>query len=76
MKQLFIVLLLASLSACAVSPHNYRGVPEITWHKLTPEQRMLIVDKSFQQQFGETVKTRDHVKVAKKTKHPHGVKHG
>jgi hypothetical protein len=35
------------LSGCSTE-QAYRGVPEPTWKQLTPEQKQLIVDRSFQ----------------------------
>lgn len=38
------------LTACTPEP-NYRGVPATAWQKLTPEQKQLIVDQSYQTEF-------------------------
>lgn len=48
----FILMSIAlmSLLACTME-NNYRGVPEPTWQQLSGEQKQLIVDRSFQDDF-------------------------
>jgi hypothetical protein len=45
------ILFLSSIllfTGCA-HENNYRGVPEAQWKKLTPEQKQLIVDQSYEE---------------------------
>lgn len=43
-----LVLMTVLLAACAGNT-TYRGVSPQIWKQLTPEQKQLIVDKSYQQ---------------------------
>ena len=40
------------LSACTAE-RNYRGVPAPSWQELTGEQKQLIVDQAYEQEFKE-----------------------
>jgi hypothetical protein len=41
------------LSACTPE-QTIRGVPETTWQQLTPEQKDLIIEQSYQHDIGNT----------------------
>jgi hypothetical protein len=49
-KRFFTIFILGGgllmLTACSTE-QNYRGVPDATWKQLTPQQKQLIVDRSF-----------------------------
>ena len=46
-KHILLIAVMFVLSACTTE-QNYRGVPDTAWKQLTPEQKQLIVDRSFQ----------------------------
>ena len=56
------------LTACVMSPNTYRGVPETTWKHLTAEQREMIVDKSFHEQFADQINSTKPTQGRKKSK--------
>jgi hypothetical protein len=45
-KSANIVILVLALTACSTEKF-YRGVPDTEWRQLTPEQKQLIIDRSF-----------------------------
>jgi len=48
------------LTACTVE-RNYRGVADPFWQELTGEQKQLVVDQAYEQDFGQTLqKTENH----------------
>jgi outer membrane biogenesis lipoprotein LolB len=47
----FLTLLFACLVLCACAENKYRGIPESSWQQLTAEQKQLIIDRSFQNEF-------------------------
>jgi hypothetical protein len=50
LKSIIVFAILSTtilLTACTPE-HNVRGVPDTTWQQLTPEQKQLIIDQSFQ----------------------------
>jgi len=49
-KILSVFLLSSILSACSVE-QRYRGVASPEWKELTGEQRQLIVDQAYEQEF-------------------------
>lgn len=55
-RQLFLYAVLTILvapvwlSACSSEP-TYRGVPNTAWQQLSAEQRQLIVDQAYQEDF-------------------------
>lgn len=50
---LFVFMIL--LTACATEK-KYRGVADPCWTELTGEQKQLIVDQAYKQDFGESSK--------------------
>lgn len=50
MHKVILIICALALSACTTE-NNYRGVPEPTWKQLSAEQKQLIVDRSFQEEF-------------------------
>lgn len=51
-KNIILIIFISFISACSVDP-VYRNVSGYTWEQLTPEQKQLIVDKSFQEETKE-----------------------
>jgi hypothetical protein len=43
-----LIIIVGLLSACGGSNETYRGVSPQIWGQLTPEQKQLIIDKSYQ----------------------------
>ncbi len=41
------------LSGCSVGEKNIRGVPNSLWQHLTAEQKQLIIDRSYEDEFGK-----------------------
>ncbi len=46
-KHMVFTAVMFLLTACSTE-QNYRGVPDTAWKQLTPAQKQLIVDRSFQ----------------------------
>lgn len=49
MKTIATVILTILLTSCT-HEMNYRGIPETQWKKLSPEQKQLIVDQSYEEE--------------------------
>jgi len=47
---LIAVFFVTLLTACT-SERNYRGVPSPSWRELTGEQKQLVVDQAYEQDF-------------------------
>ena len=55
LRILLLITLLVMLVACTTE-HNYRGVPAPEWSELTSEQRQLVVDQAYNQDFKSIIK--------------------
>jgi hypothetical protein len=53
-RYLFLLVSISVLLACSTG-ENYRGVPKEQWDQLTPDQKQLIVDDSFKNEFDHEV---------------------
>jgi len=49
-RVLTVILFITLLTACSTE-RNYRGVPNPSWQELTGEQKQLIVDQAYEQDF-------------------------
>lgn len=47
-KKIIFLILFLSLTACSAPEQNYRGVSSPLWEHLTPEQKQLVIDRSYQ----------------------------
>jgi hypothetical protein len=54
-KNINIILLCLALAACSAEK-VYRDVPDTTWRQLTPEQKQLIIDRSFKDDTKQSLK--------------------
>lgn len=50
----FIILLMA-----CTAEQNYRGIPNSHWQELTGEQKQLVIDQAYEQEFGSLTKTKE-----------------
>lgn len=57
-----VAVLMIILSACTVE-QNYREVPSSHWQELTGEQKQLVVDQAYEQEFGSIVDSKKTKRV-------------
>ena len=52
-KNIIIILIFLTFLTACTAEKSYRGVADPFWKELTAEQKQLIVDQSYEQEFGQ-----------------------